>query len=64
MSEAGAGERHGVLGLARATEGDRAKDFVREAVKRKDSVSEREKMYVEAEEDREAFHSRRILVEI
>jgi peroxiredoxin len=37
-------------GLARATEGDRAKDFAREAAKRKDSVSERERMFIEAEE--------------
>jgi peroxiredoxin len=41
-------------GLARATEdrrakrGDRAADFLREAVKRKDSVSERERLYIEA----------------
>jgi len=35
-------------GLARATSGDRAKDFTREAVKRKDKVSERERLYIEA----------------
>ena len=37
-------------GLARSTEGDRAADFLREAVKRKDKVTERERMYIEAEE--------------
>jgi peroxiredoxin/tetratricopeptide (TPR) repeat protein len=37
-------------GLARATEGDRAADFLREAVKRKDKVTERERLYIEAEE--------------
>ena len=36
-------------GLARATEGDRAADFLREAVKRKDKVTERERLYIEAE---------------
>jgi len=35
-------------GLARATDGDRAADFVREAVKRKDKVTERERLYIEA----------------
>jgi peroxiredoxin len=35
-------------GLARATNGDRAKDFAREAVKRKDHVSEREQLYIDA----------------
>ncbi|MBC7926513.1 MAG: redoxin domain-containing protein [Bryobacteraceae bacterium] len=35
-------------GLARATSGDRAKDFTREAVRRKDKVTEREKLYIEA----------------
>jgi hypothetical protein len=35
-------------GLARSTSGDRAKDFTREAVKRKDKVSERERLYIEA----------------
>jgi peroxiredoxin len=40
-------------GLARATyggggEGDRAADFLREAVKRKDKVTERERLYIEA----------------
>ncbi len=37
-------------GLARSTGGDRAKDFIREAVKRKDRVSERERLYIEAQE--------------
>ena len=37
-------------GLARATEGDRAADFLREAVKRKGQVSERERLYIEAQE--------------
>ncbi|MGA3043402.1 MAG: redoxin domain-containing protein [Bryobacteraceae bacterium] len=42
-------------GLARATsgrggEGGRAADFLREAVKRKDKVTERERLYIEAEE--------------
>jgi peroxiredoxin/tetratricopeptide (TPR) repeat protein len=37
-------------GLARATDGDRAADFLREAVKRKDKVTERERLYIEAEE--------------
>ncbi len=35
-------------GLANATEGDRAKDFLAEAVKRKDKVTERERLYIEA----------------
>jgi peroxiredoxin/tetratricopeptide (TPR) repeat protein len=35
-------------GLANATDGDRAKDFLREAVKRKDTVTERERLYIEA----------------
>src|SRR5579872_2796828 len=35
-------------GLAHATDGDRAKDFAREAVKRRDTVSDREKMYIDA----------------
>src|ERR1039458_2722182 len=35
-------------GLARPTEGDRAADFLREAVKRKDKVTERERLYIEA----------------
>src|SRR5499425_790111 len=35
-------------GLARSASGDRAKDFIREAVKRKDRVSERERLYIEA----------------
>lgn len=38
-------------GLARATEGtggDRAADFLREAVKRKEKVTERERLYIEA----------------
>ncbi|MGO4882685.1 MAG: redoxin domain-containing protein [Bryobacteraceae bacterium] len=43
-------------GLARATaertsdDGNRAADFLREAVKRKDKVTERERLYIEAEE--------------
>lgn len=35
-------------GLARAAEGARAEDFAREAVKRKDKVSERERLFIEA----------------
>ncbi|HLY15596.1 MAG TPA: redoxin domain-containing protein [Bryobacteraceae bacterium] len=35
-------------GLARSTEGDRSADFLREAVKRKDKVTERERLYIEA----------------
>jgi peroxiredoxin/tetratricopeptide (TPR) repeat protein len=35
-------------GLANATEGERAKDFVAEAVKRKGKVTERERLYIEA----------------
>jgi len=35
-------------GLARATSGDRSKQFIREAVKRKNSVSERERLYIDA----------------
>ena len=35
-------------GLARATNGDRAADFLREAVKRKEKVTERERLYIEA----------------
>lgn len=36
-------------GLARATEGeDRSREFIREAVRRKDKVSERERMFIEA----------------
>ena len=35
-------------GLARAASGDRAKDFAREALKRKDRVSPREQLYVDA----------------
>ena len=35
-------------GLARATSGDRSADFLREAVKRKDKVTERERLYIEA----------------
>jgi peroxiredoxin/tetratricopeptide (TPR) repeat protein len=35
-------------GLANATDGDRAKDFLREAVKRKNTVTERERLYIEA----------------
>lgn len=38
-------------GMARAAEGnDRASEFIREAAKRKDRVSERERLYIEAEE--------------
>jgi hypothetical protein len=35
-------------GLARATYGDRSTEFIREAVKRKAKVSERERLYIEA----------------
>ena len=35
-------------GLARAAGGDRSKDFIREAAKRKHTVSERERLYIEA----------------
>ncbi|MEO8662899.1 MAG: hypothetical protein ABI693_30845, partial [Bryobacteraceae bacterium] len=35
-------------GLANATDGERAKDFVAEAVKRKGKVTERERLYIEA----------------
>lgn len=35
-------------GLARAAGGDRAKDFLREAVKRKAGVTERERLYIES----------------
>src|SRR3981081_434966 len=35
-------------GVARSASGDRAKDFAREAVKRKGRVSEREGLYIEA----------------
>jgi len=35
-------------GLARAAGGDRAKDFLREAVKRKAAVTERERLYIES----------------
>jgi len=35
-------------GLANATQGDRAKDFLAEAVKRKDKVTERERLYIES----------------
>lgn len=35
-------------GLARATTGDRRDTFLREAVKRKDKVTERERLYIEA----------------
>jgi peroxiredoxin len=38
-------------GMARAAEGnERASEFIREAAKRKDRVSERERLYIEAEE--------------
>jgi peroxiredoxin len=40
-------------GLARATNGDRSSEFLREAVKRKASVSERERLFIEALEARE-----------
>ena len=35
-------------GLARSTQGDRSLEFLREAVKRKDKVTERERLYIEA----------------
>ena len=35
-------------GLARSTSGDRSTEFIREAVKRKDKVTERERLYIEA----------------
>jgi len=35
-------------GLARATDGGRAADFLREAVRRKNKVTERERLYIEA----------------
>ncbi len=35
-------------GLARATGGDRSKEFIREAAKRKNSVTERERLYIES----------------
>ena len=35
-------------GMARSASGDRAKDFAREALKRKDRVSDRERLYIEA----------------
>src|SRR5947207_2249403 len=35
-------------GLARSASGDRGTDFLREAVKRKDKVTERERLYIEA----------------
>src|SRR5436305_5297693 len=35
-------------GLANSAQGDRAQDFVREAVKRKGNVTERERLYIEA----------------
>ncbi|MBC8166914.1 MAG: hypothetical protein H7Y20_13725, partial [Bryobacteraceae bacterium] len=35
-------------GLARATSGERAQDFIREAVKRKDKASERERLYIDS----------------
>src|SRR4051812_10228066 len=35
-------------GLANAAQGERALDFVREAAKRKDKVTERERLYIEA----------------
>lgn len=37
-------------GLARSTQGKRADDFLDEAIKRKSKVTERERMYIEAEE--------------
>jgi peroxiredoxin/tetratricopeptide (TPR) repeat protein len=39
-------------GLARATSGDRSSEFLREAVKRKSSVTDRERLYIEALEAR------------
>src|SRR3954447_20338328 len=35
-------------GLARATQGERSEDFVRQALKRKDKASEREQLYIDA----------------
>jgi peroxiredoxin/tetratricopeptide (TPR) repeat protein len=35
-------------GLSNAAQGDRGADFIREAVKRKDKVTERERLYIEA----------------
>jgi peroxiredoxin len=35
-------------GLARSSNGERADDFIREALKRKDQVTERERLYIEA----------------
>jgi len=35
-------------GMARATNGARSEDFIREAVKRKNNVTERERLYIEA----------------
>ena len=37
-------------GLANAAQGERAPDFIREAVKRKNNVTERERLYIEAAE--------------
>jgi hypothetical protein len=37
-------------GLANAAQGERASDFIREAVKRKNNVTERERLYIEAAE--------------
>src|SRR5580700_9120833 len=34
-------------GLARAANGDRAKDMIREAVRRRDQISDREKLYID-----------------
>lgn len=39
-------------GLARATSGDRSKEFIREAARRKDQVTGRERLYIEALEKR------------
>lgn len=35
-------------GLARATGGDRSKEFIRQAVKRRDKVTERERLYIDS----------------
>ncbi len=46
-------------GMARATSGDRSKEFIRQAVKRKNTVTERERLYIEALEARELTDSLR-----
>lgn len=42
-------------GLARAAGNERGKEFLREAVKRKNTVTERERLYIEAMEESEAI---------